>query len=279
MCLLSYFPAGVMPDADALHNGAIFNDDGHGYAIVDPIGNRIIVDRGMVARDMIKSFVETRRRFPDGPALFHSRLATDGWVNLLNTHPFPVGGDPRTVLAHNGIMPLRPAKHDPRSDTRIVAEEFIPKAFGTLRRRRARLAFERWIQPWNKVVILTVDHRFRDHAFILNEEGGIWDDGAWYSNDMYQGWSPSKYRYAWDDGDLAVTSARALESRAAVLGPTDALFDQARRGKPAQRCWNCQNPADYTLGECPTCGMCFDCGEKPDRCLCYVPSRRLDRQG
>lgn len=261
MCLLSYYPAGIMPDAEALHNGAIFNDDGHGYAIVVPSAQRIIIDRGMVAKEMIDSFVDMRRRYPDGPALFHSRLATDGLINLLNTHPFEVGGDSRTVLAHNGIMPLRPSKGDLRSDTRIVAESFIPRAYGTLRRRRARLAFERWIQRWNKVVILTVDPRFRDHAFILNENEGIWDQDTeiWYSNDMYQGWTPGKYRYAWDDGDLAVTSTRAL-----------ALAPATRQG-----CWACQEPVDYSLGECPKCGICFDCGEKPERCLCYVPSRRL----
>jgi glutamine amidotransferase len=249
-----------MPDDECLHNGAIFNDDGHGYAIVDVLGNRIIVDRGMDARDMIKSFVDIRSRFPDGPALFHSRLATNGLINLLNTHPFPVGGDSRTVLAHNGIMPLQPSKTDPRSDTRIVAESHIPRAFGTLRRRRARLAFERWMGPWNKVVILTVDPRFRDNAFILHEKEGIWHEGAWYSNDMYQGWSPSKYRYAWDDGDLLVVGTRALD-------------------EPATRCWYCREPADYSLGECRACGYCFDCGSLPATCVCYVPTRRLDHQG
>ena len=258
MCLLSYYPEGVMPDVDALRNGTIFNDDGHGYAIVVPSARRIIVDRGMNAKEMISTFASMRRLFPDGPALFHSRLATDGVINLLNTHPFTVGGDPRTMLAHNGIMPIRPRKGDYRSDTRIVAEEYIPRAFGTLRRRRARLALERWIGSWNKVVILTVDPRYRDHAFILNEHEGIWDGGVWYSNDMYRGWTPSKYRYTWDDDGLAVIGTKALE--------------------PAHdaRCWDCQQPVDLALGECPNCGLCFDCGKGPETCFCYVPTRRLD---
>lgn len=262
MCLLTYFPEGVMPDAEALQNGALFNDDGHGYAIVDVAGNRIIVDRGMDAKEMIQDFAVMRRAFPDGPALFHSRLATDGLINLLNVHPFPIGGDSRTVLAHNGIMPLRPPKHDPRSDTRVVAEDFVPRAYGTLRRRRARLAFEKWMGIWNKVVILSVDPRFRDHGFILNEDEGHWHEGIWYSNTMYQGWSPVKYPYTWSDGDLAVASTRAL-----------ALMDDVPR---LTACWACQESVDYTLGECPKCGMCFDCGEMADRCFCYVPSRRLD---
>lgn len=267
MCLLTYFPEGVMPDADALRNGATWNDDGHGYAIVDVAGNRIIVDRGMDAKEMIRDFAVIRAAYPDGPALFHSRLATDGTVNLLNVHPFPVGGDSRTVLAHNGIMPLRPPKHDPRSDTRVVAEEHIPRAFTSLRRRRARLAFQRWMGAWNKVVILTVDPRFRGHGFILNEEEGMWDDGVWYSNNAYQGYYPSAaYTYTWDkEWDRMVPKA---------ISASRALADDH-----VHACWACQESVDYTLGECPKCGICFDCGEMPFRCLCYVPSRRLDHQG
>ena len=35
MCLLSYFPPGLMPDTAALLNGAVINDDGHGFATPD----------------------------------------------------------------------------------------------------------------------------------------------------------------------------------------------------------------------------------------------------
>jgi hypothetical protein len=264
VCLLSYFPAGIMPHTDELLNGTIFNDDGHGFAIVDTIGRRIIVDRGMDAKEMVYTFAAVRARYPNGPALFHSRLATDGLTNLLNCHPFDVGGDSRTVLAHNGIMPLRPQKGDPRSDTRIVAESYIPRAYGTLRRRRARLAFERWLTPWNKVVILSVDPRFRDHAFILNEDQGEWTSaGIWYSNDAYKGWSHGKYSYVWaDDGPVPT-----------VLGPRS----RARDDGELRECWSCRAITDYRLGECSNCGMCFDCGEFTDFCLCYVPSRRLDQ--
>ncbi|HSJ75496.1 MAG TPA: class II glutamine amidotransferase [Gemmatimonadales bacterium] len=238
-----------MPDTDALLNGTVFNDDGHGFAIVDRVGGRIIVDRGMDAKDMIRTFVLQRRHYPEGPALFHSRLATDGGINLLNTHPFTIGGDTRTVLAHNGIMPVRPAKGDPRSDTRIVAEDFIPRAFGTLRRRRARLAFQRWLTPANKVVILTVDPRFRDNAFVLNEHAGTWEDGVWYSNDAYLGWYPSTTAYRWDAGAGSLVPT--------YMGKTSDTY---------LTCWVCKGDVSVSLGECPFCGLCFDCGEMPMEC-------------
>jgi hypothetical protein len=70
MCLLTFLPAAVMPDTDALLNGAEVNDDGHGFAIVT--GDQILVRHGMAAEPMIEEFDAARRAHPHGPALFHS---------------------------------------------------------------------------------------------------------------------------------------------------------------------------------------------------------------
>ncbi len=156
MCLLTFVPADVMPDTTALLNGATVNDDGHGFAIV--ADGQLIVRRGMDAEAMVETFATLRRTHPHGPALFHSRLRTFGKRTVDNCHPFPIGGDERTVVAHNGNLPavVQPAKGDPRSDTRIAAEEFLP-ALGSLRVRRNRLRLERWMTRHNKMVILTVN--------------------------------------------------------------------------------------------------------------------------
>lgn len=222
MCLLTFLPAGAMPDTAALRNGSYLNNDGHGFAVV--AGDHLIVRRGLDAEPMIEAFDVTRREHPDGPALFHSRLATHGQTGLDNCHPFPVGGDNRTVLAHNGVLPavVQPAKTDPRSDTRIAAEEFIP-AFGSVRSRRTRLALQRWMTPQNKVAILTVDRRFKQRAYLLNEKSGIWNSGIWYSNDSYclsrraDGW-PGTPGQTGDPGTCwSPTGARAARRPSASL--------------------------------------------------------------
>jgi len=255
MCLLSYFPAGVLPDAGALRNGAVFNDDGHGFAIVTD--DHMIVEHDMDAELMIATFETLRRRYPQGPALFHSRFATHGTRSLANCHPFPVGGDPCTVLAHNGVLPalVQPTDGDPRSDTRIVAEDFLP-LFGPLRTRAARLRLQRWMRPTNKMVILTVDRRFRQRAYILNEDAGIWDGGIWYSNDGYlpTRWAgPRANADPWD-------------------WPQWTTSDHV-----ADRCWFCYSIIDITDHRCRVCGWCTGCGEMPEHCLCYTPAT-LDRQ-
>jgi hypothetical protein len=256
MCLLTFLPAGVMPDVAALLNGAYLNDDGHGFAIV--AGDHLITRRGMDAEAMLDAFDALRHQHPHGPAMFHSRLSTHGERGIDNCHPFPIGGDERTVLAHNGILPAvaRPAKGDPRSDTRITAEEFLP-LFGPLRTRRARLAFQRWMTPRNKVVILTVDRRFKQRAYILNERSGIWDGGIWYSNDGYLPLPPDHWALAndsrWD------------------WSPPD------RPGHVLDWCGYCRAIIDLADDQCRCCGWCRDCGEMPEDCLCYTPAA-LDRR-
>jgi glutamine amidotransferase len=106
MCLLTYLPAGVQPDTDALLTGALVNADGHGFAIVAGRRlDRLIVQRGLDGEAVIDAFIAARLQHPQGPALFHSRLATHGDTTLDNCHPFTLGGDTRTVLAHNGVLP------------------------------------------------------------------------------------------------------------------------------------------------------------------------------
>src|SRR5262249_40587040 len=151
--------------------------------------------------------------------------------HLDNCHPFIVGGDSRTVLAHNGILPttVQPGRGDKRSDTRIAAEDFIP-AFGSLRHRRTRLALARWMSPDNKMVILTVDRRFRERAYILNEDAGIWDGGIWYSNTGYRPY---------------VQAGRYADCYDNWYDPTDRYEDWPGSGRPdwrsmLDRCGNCE---------------------------------------
>ncbi|MGI5213337.1 class II glutamine amidotransferase [Plantactinospora sp. CA-290183] len=248
MCLLTFFPAGVLPETSALINGTYTNGDGHGFAIVAE--NQILVRHGMDGEAMVDAFAAARQEHPDGPALFHSRITTAGRTNVDNCHPFQVGGDRRTVLAHNGVLPhnVQPAMGDSRSDTRITAEDFLPRQIGSLHLRRNRLLFERWMTPHNKMVILTVNRRFKKRAYILNEDSGIWDGGIWYSNDSYLPLDPRWANSRWD---------WPLWGRAVA---------------DLDRCMQCNALVDLDDGACWYCGWCFDCGELPQDCFCYTPA-------
>ena len=235
MCLLTYLPAGTVPDLDALRTGAELNPDGHGYAVV--AGRELVVGKGLDAEVVLAEFDAVRRAHPDGPALFHSRLRTHGRLDVDNCHPFVVGGDPRTVIAHNGILPavVRPRRGDPRSDTRIAAEDHPPAA-GPLHLRRTRLRLQRWMGPTNLMVLLTVDRRYRQNAYLFNEAEGTWDHGIWYSNHGYQ----------------------PLPTRSAATW----------------RCASCRAPVCEDDLWCPWCEHCWACGDPPLECDCWTPTIR-----
>jgi hypothetical protein len=258
MCLLTYLPAGRQPDLTALRAGTEYNSDGHGYAIVTSTttngaaGERLIVVKGLDADLVLERFEQDRRRHPDGPALFHSRLRTHGRLDEANCHPFTVGGDGRTVIAHNGVLPaaVRPAWNDPRSDTRIAAEDYLP-TLGPLHLRRTRLRAERWMGSDNLMVLLPVDRRYRQYAYLFNEASGLWDDGIWYSNDSYIPLPPARepvWRRSWG---------------------------YALRGHPRVgmlTCAWCGDVADPEQEWCPWCGRCWACAEPPEQCLCWPPA-------
>ncbi|WP_433521544.1 hypothetical protein ACQPZ2_30105 [Nocardia pseudovaccinii] len=141
----------------------------------------------MDATQVIDDFTTVRQRYPRWAALFHSRYATHGERSVDNCHPFRLGGDPRTVLAHNGTLPKRvhPGPYDPRSDTRIVAEDYPPSApFGPIDTHRGARNLQSWLGT-SKLVILTIDPAYHHSAYIFGEHAGQWDDGIWYSNTSY----------------------------------------------------------------------------------------------
>ena len=245
MCMLTYFPGGQQPDAEALQNGAIWNNDGHGFAIVD--GDQIIVRKSMDAEYLIGEFVRMRARYSVGPALFHSRMATHGQVNEYNCHPFYVYHEPDTltldtVVGHNGILPhdAQPRKKDPRSDTRLAAEEILGIDFD-LTSSKARRTIKRWIGDNNKLVILTVNPAFKENAYIINEHRGVWDRGIWYSNRDFEG-------AGW---------------HLAPLDNKDNIFAEAT----CDLCGKLSTGIDND-GFCTLCGTCIACLEQVDDCTC-----------
>lgn len=257
MCLLTFFPEYTQPDVDALFNGAIVNNDGHGWAIASDSG--LLIGHSMSEVDAIEAFAVARSQHPDGPALFHSRFTTDGVSAIDNCHPFYVGADRRTVLAHNGILPnnVRPKKGDRRSDTRIAAERYIP-SLGSLRHRSTRLKVERWMGDWNKIAILSVNPKYRERAYLLNEEAGTWVKGIWYSNDGYLPYVSTHLGGGWSVGG----GVRVIGS--------------ARRAKNVFSDWPvecriCDAFIDPEDDVCPYCNCCTDCNQDARACLCYTP--------
>ena len=254
MCILSYLPAGIDVDSDALWNGGINNPDGHGWAIAEPRTGEMLIGKSLELADALESFEVARKAHPDAPALFHSRWATHGSITVPNCHPFYVGNSKRTVVGHNGILPsdAHPRKGDDRSDTRLFADDILSTRFRRLDKQRAFFALSQWAGSYNKLVILTTDPRYRRNAYLVNESAGNWDSysGIWHSNHDYLGipkWLENYGRAA------AVT----IGGKAQLPADDDA------------NCLMCNYGYVNAAGFCSECGTCQDCFESTADCLCY----------
>jgi hypothetical protein len=251
MCLLSYFPPDAMPNREHLANGCDVNRDGYGWAIVTR-RRELISGRYLTADDALDSFELARDEHPDGPALFHSRWATSGLVDESMCHPFKVGRDPRTVVAHNGVL-FTPPKGSDESDTAIFARKTLPMF--NLDKPRRRTALEREIGG-NKLVILTVNPARRHSAYLIGEQLGTWVKGAWHSNQDYLGWSryvPSAYSWERDLADYDGWKPRTY----------------VRTGTDCDLCRGV-GTVDKLTRICKLCRVCCDCYEDADKeCQCF----------
>lgn len=173
MCLLSFYPPGVMPVREHLENGARFNPHGSGYA------NGEHYYRSLDPEKAIQAFTALREQCPEPPALFHSRHATgDSPRTLENCHPFRVlVHGKRALVAHNGY--LFPHEGED-SDTKIFARDILYR-YDLDDPAHVALLEER-MGP-NRAVILR-----EGRALILNAHQGITlPDGTWHSNTDYLG--------------------------------------------------------------------------------------------
>lgn len=248
MCLLAYFGSGAMPDLAKLETAGVNNPDGFGWAV--HLGDEIATYRTMSLDESLATFSAARRANPHGVALWHARIGTSGTRDVSNVHPFPVAGDSRLILAHNGVLPLRPT--DGRSDTRLFADTMLRPEY--LDDESVTDFMGSWIGH-SKLVVLSVHPATRFDAYIVNEHLGEWDEtaGVWWSNTSYMerptvlprlGWG---FRYGGlpaDDDDDDDDGERVV-------------------------CDVCESITPIWWGECEVCEACLRCGFHVSACECH----------
>lgn len=268
MCMITYVPSNVSIPVEGISNGAIINDDGHGWAIASA-DYGMIVQKSMRFEDALESFIETREQVGiDSLALFHSRIATAGTVDEFNVHPFFADEDGQTVLAHNGILPSKwqPSLHDRRSDTRIFVDHMLPRYLRDdtgIPSRRGGRALGDMIGMGNKFVIMSVKSG-KPRARIVNAFLGDHHEGAWFSNSGYEKplwrtYGRGSHASWWGDDYASRYPSQSL------LGKDE----QDREEKGFVRCDFCNDLAvDLDTDMCLTCFTCQGCYEWVDDCAC-----------
>jgi len=218
----------------------------------------------MSAKKSIARFLELREQYPDGYAMWHARYATHGVKNELNCHPFKVSGEHDTYLAHNGVLDILIPKGDRRSDTRIMAEELLPR-LGGVSALDDDYVYD-MISSWsngNKIAVMTNDPSAQYKIYIINESAGSWDsNGIWWSNNSHQP-TPTITTYTHEPSVYDIVVA-------------DRHFQSTDYEDNKFECPNCEALIDLWESElyCLICEACFDCSAQFLDCLCYNPQTK-----
>jgi glutamine amidotransferase len=223
----------------------------------------------MSAKKSIARFLELRKQYPSGYAMWHARWATHGVKNEQNCHPFVVGGDERTYLAHNGVLDITIHKSDKRSDTRVFAEDTLPKIGGVsaLDDDNIYIMVESWASG-SKIAILTCDPTAQHPMYLINEKAGTWDnDGIWWSNQSHK-------RNTYATPPKPVTAVPTTQA-SGIKYPEIWFDDEADDEQIVDVCPYCETIADLHENPyyCTICQSCYDCGILIDDCLCYTPNK------
>lgn len=251
MCLLVVASPNSTPRKRDLECASCNNPHGFGFAVMTP--NGIITGRGMSSKKVIKQFLEVRKEYPNGYAMFHARFATHGVKNDDNCHPFRVPSAYDTYLAHNGILDITIPAGDKRSDTRIFAEDTLPAMGGVtaLDDDHVWTMVSKWAVG-SKIVVFTLDPNAKSECYIVNENAGHWDnEGMWWSNTTYK---PSM----WASSNFALPAPNTSSDYAEYA------------------CESCSSIPfeDANPYYCEMCMACYDCnGQYQDTCLCWTPEK------
>ena len=295
MCLLVFAHGGCTPEYDDLKTASYNNPDGFGWAMI--AGKRIIKGHSMKFDDAWDAYAKARAEFPDGPSLFHLRISTvTGTINLDNCHPFWVKDtDEQWVMGHNGILPTEDDWKGNRSDTKVFAEDYMPNLGLDLDNPLDKYELGRFIGRGNKLVFLTVDPRYDQDFYIVNESEGHWKRGVWFSNYSYSYSTTRRYTgmyssAAWsDDYEWQPSAALPTSQIKAVVRQDGDVVVTAKCGtcneyteinystgdtlcKWCSQClvckeWDCECDSDEDNRD-----TCEDCGFQWDDCECELPS-------
>lgn len=173
MCIAILNQKGTLTK-DVLNNSWENNDQGAGL-LYNKEG-KLTTFKTYNKKEFIKTYFKIRGSIK-GKIVLHFRIATSGFEQFTNLHPFLINNN--TGFVHNGIIPG--LGNDKHSDTYQFNEMLKNLKPDFLTCKTTTKLIESFIGS-SKLVFLNKD----DTHTIINENLGHWFEGNWYSNDSYK---------------------------------------------------------------------------------------------
>lgn len=180
MCMLILSKPNAVVKKEHIKHSLSWNRHGSGFAYIDPITNKVVIDKGYVDQkkflDKYEELIDTR--INKNAIILHMRFATAGGMyDLDNCHPFKIKGG---AMAHNGTFFGRGTMTGP-SDSRIVAEQL----FDELCEENMKKNFKEIDKAfgYSRVAFLYDTGWYA----LISEDSGVWDGDVWFSNSGYRG--------------------------------------------------------------------------------------------
>jgi predicted glutamine amidotransferase len=190
MCVISYFPAGIMLNKEELQNCMENNSNGAG--VMYQKGRKVVISKGYTDFEELWGMASALPNNVD--RVFHFRIATSGKIGAGCCHPFPICSDYKKMLrpelecdmavAHNGVLTdFTPPKglKDFRSDTMIFTKCVLNELDGgkLLYNSAVRMLLENF--STSRFAIMDKNETFLLGEFVQSE-----DSFAFYSNESYK---------------------------------------------------------------------------------------------
>jgi hypothetical protein len=179
MCVIVYKPIGRTVSDDLLKECWKRNHDGIGFMF--PGKSKVIVIKDKENIDKI--IAKYRKMIPkekEIPVIWHLRRATVGEVSAKNTQPFE---EKNYAYCHNGtIESVKKIVEENESDSSALGRLYLNHM--NVFQESVKNIVERSI-GWSRIALMNK----HGNVAIINEAGGTWRDGIWFSNLKWENWT------------------------------------------------------------------------------------------
>jgi len=270
MCIAIYIPKDGTITKDVLKNCFENNPDGAGFAYIED--SEIKIAKGFFNfKRFFKDFRKVRRNV-SSPFLLHFRIATHGYVNYWNCHPFLINKN--LAFCHNGVIAPEDViipKH--LSDTICFKDGILRKLPKDFYKNEGILNLIKEYIGWSKLVFMNNI----GNVTIVHEDHGEWIDGVWYSNKSYE--KRKKITYFYDNKPTTITQNSSITTNVSTVITKDIIdvnktnTETKKKHRWIQEQLYCETCETYLvfddeleIGICRNCSrLLVEHGENPEK--------------